>query len=580
MRRIGEPLKRKSCAASPVLLFILLLLAGHRSLIAEEVRHPVINVAAVVKPRQIKLGEKARLDLTISGDTSIKHIEAPQFNFLPAFLAVPLHSQTTPRLESNKIAVSMAWAYELIPQAAGDFSLSNVRFAYQGTDYFANPGSVQVSGADTYVDVSTGSIHQVEAKVDTTKPYLNAPLTYTFRYLYTAVLPTQESPTPRLPTFPDFLVEELPTQLPHTQQIRGKTFWVQEQVRRLYPQKTGQIVIEPATLVLPVPRGRKTLKTKPLRLTIQPLPETGKPPSFSGAVGDYQISAQVDRGSVEAGNALTLSVRISGRGNIQTVSAPKLPAIIGVVVNGPKLVEGSAPTSRTYAYALIPARTGTLHIPAIPYIYFDPSRAVYATVQTIPIPISVRPNPNDAAGVVTDPSPWKIWIILFAVLLVVLLAVGFLWYRIEFQTSTDAAGNSATETSAFDSNETKSPKTQQTQAEPATPISEARDALMGLTHGDTTDGATAFANAIAQVLYQYLEDTLALTQRNIDSVRVVCTQSRVSEPILEELVDLLTKCDYHRFAPVPLTANERGTLIARAEVVISDIEDLQNIRTQ
>ena len=94
---------------------------------------------------------------------------------------------------------------------------------------------------------------------------------------------------------------------------------------------------------------------------------------------------------------------------------------------------------------------------------------------------------------------------------------------------------------------------------------------MALAHNDSTDAATAFANVLAQILYQYLEDTLGLTQRNIDTAREACRQAGVSEPLLEELVDLLTKCDYHRFAPVPLTANERGTLITRTEAVISKI---------
>ena len=91
--------------------------------LATEARSQEINVAAVVKPRHIQFGEKARLELTISGDTFIKHIKAPRFNFLPAFLAVPLDSETVPRLKSDKIAVSMAWIYELIPQAVGDFTL-------------------------------------------------------------------------------------------------------------------------------------------------------------------------------------------------------------------------------------------------------------------------------------------------------------------------------------------------------------------------------------------------------------------------------------------------------------------------
>lgn len=537
-------------------------------------RSPAINVAAAVKPRHIQLGEKARLDITISGDAFINHIEAPKFNFLPAFLAVPLHTETIPRLESNKIVVSMAWAYELIPQAVGDFSLSDVRFAYAGADYFANPGSIQVSSADTYVDVSTRSTHQVKATVDTSKPYLNAPLTYTFRYLYTAVLPTQESPTPRLPAFPDFLVEALPTLPPHTQQIRGKTFWVEEHVRRLYPQKTGQVAIKPATLMLPVPRGRKTLTTESLKLNIQPLPEIGKPSHFSGAVGEYQISAQVDRTSVETGSALTLSIRISGRGNMQTVTAPKFPAVAGVVVNGPNLVEDATPTNRTYAYALIPARTGTLRIPAIAYVYFDPNRAVYATTQTTPIPVSVHPNPNDAVGTEADPASWGIWLILLAILIVVLVGAGFLWHRTKSQMSTGSEANLTTATRPRDSSQPPERKRQQTETEPTTASSQARNALMELAHSNTTDEATAFANALAQILYEYLADTLALTQRNIDTVREACVQSGIAESILEELVDLLTKCDYHRFAPVPLTATERGMLITRAEAVINDIENL------
>ena len=540
-------------------------------LLATKAQSKEINVAAVINPRQIQLGEKARLDLTLSGDTAITHIEAPKFNFLPAFLAVPLGSETTPRLASNKIAVSMAWTYELIPQAIGDFSLSDVRFAYQGSTYFANPGSIRVSGSDTYTDVSTRSVHQVEAEVSTAEPYLNAPLTYTFRYLYTAVLPTQASPTPQLPTFPDFLVEELPPMSPQTQRIRGKTFWVQEQVRRLYPQRTGQIVIEPATLLLPIPRGRKTLKTNPLKLIVQSLPETGKPSQFSGAVGEYQISAQVDRSAIEAGRALTLSLQISGRGSMQTVTAPKLPAIPGVVVNGPNLVESSVPTTRTYAYALIPARSGTLRIPAIAYIYFDPSLAVYATAQTTPIPVSVRPNPNDAVDVGTEPSPWRLWVILSAVLLLGLLVAGFLWYRARLQRSADAVVSATTGTASVDTVEPKGRKRQQAETEVAPPASHARDALMALARNDTTDTATAFANALAQILYQYLEGTLGLTQRTIDTAREVCMQAGISEHILEELVDLLTKCDYHRFAPVPLTANERSALITRTEAVISKI---------
>ena len=525
-----------------------------------------INVAAVVSPRHIQLNEKAKLELTISGNTFIKHIDVPTFNFLPAFLAVPVRASTTPRLIENKIAVSMAWAYELIPQKVGDFALSDIRFSYQGTPYFANPGTIRVTGTDTYVDVSTGGIHKVEAVVDTPNPYHNAAVTYTFRYLYTTVLPTRDSPTPSLPAFPGFLVEELPSMPTQTKQRRGKMFRVQEFARRLYPQKTGRIVIEPASLTLPLPRGRKTLRTAPLTLTIQPLPEIGKPPQFTGAVGEYQISAQTARGKVAAGSALTLSIRISGRGNMQTVTAPKMPPLSGVIVNGPNRGEGATPESHVYAYALLPARVGTLQIPAIEYVYFNPRRGTYETTQTTPIPITVLPNPNDIGDSEPDNTAWRAWILLLGLLFVGLATGGYLWYRtrsraavgtgpvIEKRVSSVAAGEAPTSSTA------------------ETVISD----LKTLEDSNTTENATAFGNALAQTLYQYFDATFAISQRNIASVRAVCTQAGVSEPILQELVDILTKCDYHRFAPVPLSAAERKALIARAEAIIHHIEHLQN----
>ena len=539
-----------------------------------------INVDAVISPRHIQFGEKARLDLTISGDTFIKHIEAPQFNFLPAFLAVPLHSETTPRLASNKIAVSMAWAYDLIPQAIGDFTLSDIRFAYQGTPYFANPGSIRVSGADTYIDISTNAVHQVEVEVDTPEPYLNAPLTYIFRYLYTAVLPTRESPTPLLPAFSNFKIEEVSTLPTQTRQIRGKTFWVEAHVRQLYPQKTGEIVIQPAALILPLPRGRRTLKTKPLKLTVRPLPEVGKPPHFSGAIGEYQISAQVARSSIEAGKALTLSLRVSGRGNMETVTPPRIPPIPGVIVNGPNLTQDSTPTSRIYAYALIPSKRGVLRIPAIGYTYFDPNRAVYATTHTAPIPVSVRPKPNDAVDIETDSSPRILWLILFAILFVVLGVGGYLWYRTGFVLPIKRKVSTQTRTSSPDRSRRRKRKTQHAETEPVTPATQAHETLAALANNDTAENTKTFANALAQTLYQYLEETLDLSQRNIETTREVCTNAQISAPILDELIDLLTKCDYHRFAPVPLYTDQRNALIARAEAIINDIEDHQNTRDE
>lgn len=537
------------------LLFPIVALA--QGLMKRETPQPAINVNAVVRPRHIQLGEKARLDLTISGDTFINHIEAPQFNFLPAFLAVPIASETTPRLETDKIAVSMAWAYDLIPQAIGDFTLSDIRFAYQGTSYFANPGPIRVSGTDTYIDTSINAVHRVDAKVDTARPYLNAPLTYTFRYLYTAVLPTRDSPTPRLPTFPGFRVETVATAPSQTEQIRGRTYWIETHVRHLYPEKTGQIVIQPAALLLPLATGQKTLKTEPIKLNVQPLPAAGKPPNFSGAIGEYQISAQLAQAAVRKGKAFTVSVRISGRGNIETVTAPQLPHIPGVIVNRPNPVGNPTPTSRRYTYGLVPSQSGLLRIPAIGYTYFNPKSATYATAYTDPIPVSVRPNPNEVLpDLEPEGSPWTFWLILFGIVLVVVLIGAFLWYRGGFMKQRRERNRDTQPAAAV-----PTPSDSQTHEGPAARL-----------HIDTTENAATFANTLAQALYEHLEETLTLSERSIAAAHQACRNAQIPDPIADELIDLLTKCDYHRFAPVTLETDEKNALIARAEAVIDNIE--------
>ncbi len=553
--QIGSPRKLLSASNKKIIPAILILTlsllygnTNYQWTPAAEPNPPNVDVTAVVKPRHIQSTEKATLELSISGTTFLEHIEAPTFNFLPAFIAVPLRSTTTPRLEADKIAVSMAWFYELIPQKTGDFSLSDIRFSYQGTPYFANPGTVRVSAADTYVDATTGGTHTTEAKVTSQNPYLNQAVIYTFRYLYTTILPTADAPTPTFPQFPDCLVEELPPPPNQTEQIRGQTFWVQTHLRRLYPQKTGTIVIEPAAITLPLKRRAKTLKTETIILNVQALPEIGKPYDFTGAVGEYQLTAHVDRNPVEADSALSLTLRISGNGNMQTVAPPRLPTIPGLTINGPNRAEETTPQSRVYVYALVPSQVGTLQIPSIKYPYWHTQRREYQTARTTPILVTVLPKLTDQTDSTADSTQLKPWLFVLSLFVLIGLAIAsYFWAR------------------------RKSKQQQSQNAAPDTPLNtQALSALKALASRNAQN-TTEFGNALAQILYRYLCEIFGMPdiQRNTTTVRQLGTQAGLSEPILHELIDILTQCDYYRFSPAPLSAEARNALIARTETVIS-----------
>ena len=512
-----------------------------------------VKVAAVVTPRHIQLNEKATLELTISGRTQMKHISSPTFNFLPNFLAVPLHSKTTPQLIDDKIAVTLAWVYELIPQKIGEIALSDVQFSYQGVPYFVNPGKIIVGAVDTYVNNTTGGIHKVAAEVSNPKPYLNEAIIYRFRYLYTTVLPTLEPLTPSLPKFPGFLVEELPDEKGATVRVQGTTFKVQEYVRRLYPQKTGQILIQPAQLKLPIKGNPKTLKTKSVPLNVQPLSEVGKPTNFTGAVGEYNITAQVDRKKLEVRKALTLSLQITGSGNIKTVTPPRIPANSGFRIDHQNIVNTTNDNTRVYTYVLTPLNVGILQIPIIEYAFFNPNKHTYQTTKTTSIPITVLPNPNDVIGSESDFSSWILWLLLLIPIIAGVGISGYLLYRAKSKLH---SGSTMPDT-------------------PMTPAAQAFLTLNAINSDAPDTESTSFGEALTRNLHQYLCERQGIPYRQLNTAEVqeFCTHMGVSDTILKELIDILTKCEYHRFAPVPLSADERKVLVSRAENAIQQIEE-------
>ncbi|MYB64957.1 protein BatD [Candidatus Poribacteria bacterium] len=532
-----------------IITFSLLLLV-----FTTDVQSNDVKVEASVTPRHIQLNERATLELKISGNTLMKHIGAPSFNFLPNFLAVPLRSKTTPYLVDNRLTVSMAWVYELIPQKTGQVALSDVRFSYQGVPYNANPGIITVGSVDRYIDTATDGIHKVEATVSNSKPYLNQAIEYQFRYLYTTILPTRESPSYVLPTFSDFLVEEPSDNTTTTTRTHGRTYHVDEYVRRLYPRKTGKILIPPAQLKLPIKGNPKILKTKSVALNVQPLPEIGKPANFDGAIGEYSISTSVDRRRLEVRNALTLSVTVTGTGtgtgNINTVTAPKITPMSGFRTDSPILAQRNSANTRIYEYAIIPLKSGILQLPGIEFSYFNPTKETYQTSKTGPISLTVTPNSNGTADMESDSLQWVLWLLL-GIPVLALAVGGYLIYR-----SKTKQGNN------------KSPSDP-----PVDPSVQAMSSLQSLETNETAIDASSFVESLTGIIHRYLCDRqeMALQQLTPQEIQDMCQQIGISETDQKELLDIVTKCNYHRFAPVPLTGEERASLISRVETVINNI---------
>jgi len=130
------------------------------------------------------------------------------------------------------------------------------------------------------------------------------------------------------------------------------------------------------------------LESKPVTVHVKPLPETGKPADFNGAVGKYSIDASLDSKEVDTGDAAILTVTVKGSGNLPVINAPLISWPAGTesydVSSKEKIDKTVAPLSgsKIFDYHFISAKPGKYILPPISMSYFDPASRSYKTIET------------------------------------------------------------------------------------------------------------------------------------------------------------------------------------------------------
>jgi hypothetical protein len=216
--------------------------------------------------------------------------------------------------------------------------------------------------------------------------------------------------------------------------VNGRTFAVIEIGRTCRPERTGEFTVPAPRLEyawskefredfisgrVPVARLDAAVAGRALTLRILPLPEQGRPASFTGAVGRFTVSARAEPLDVEVGESLKFTMVIRGEGDLGRFGTPRLETVTGFHVYG--AIEERGADHRTITWDLAPTVGGTEKIPAVPFAFFDPAAAAYEVVSTQPIPLTVRgdaPAPPAGGG--------RAWIYVLAALVILGAAIGIL----------------------------------------------------------------------------------------------------------------------------------------------------------
>jgi hypothetical protein len=150
------------------------------------------------------------------------------------------------------------------------------------------------------------------------------------------------------------------------------------------------------------------LKSSPIKITVSPLPEDNKPDNFSGGVGKFTVSSQVDKEELTTDEVATIKLTITGSGNLKLIEAPKLSLPNGLIAYDPQITDTITGRSTTISgskiinYVVTPQTPGEYKLDPIAFSYFNAQTGKYETEYTQPIKLVVKAgknyNPAKVAG--------------------------------------------------------------------------------------------------------------------------------------------------------------------------------------
>lgn len=348
-------------------------------------------------------------------------------------------TSTSMQIANGRTSVTLTYQYRFQAIKDGVFEIGPVKVTAGGRTYETEPVSLVVAdtpapqgGIADSGDPADGVAPEdvfIETEVSRTTAFENEPVLVSYRF-FTRV-PVESARITTLPQATGFWAEELeqPEAAQEERVIRNGSEYVATTFRRvaLFPTGPGEKTLEPLGIEgqVRVPDRRRrdifgdffggaspfdrrvpvAVASRPVTIEVQPLPADGRPGSFTGHVGELDISATVDRPSVAANEAVTFRLAVTGTGNLRALTPPAITFPDEFETFPPETTDriapggGSIQGTRTYEYVLIPRAPGSVTVPPVEISYFDARARSYGTARSQPVEITVT---GDAAALSTE----------------------------------------------------------------------------------------------------------------------------------------------------------------------------------
>lgn len=215
----------------------------------------------------------------------------------------------------------------------------------------------------------------------------------------------RRNPTFFPPDMQSMLAYDLPSRGESQRSSGTRCFDALVYQRALFPLMPGRFAIPPAQLVYSLPLSASFFareETHDLQtdstviVAIEP-PAEGRPADYGGAVGHLRVAALLDTSASRVGDPMTLTVRVSGTGNVKLFPRPSVGISWATLVKGDERVHVDSLArrisgSKEFDWVLTPKVAGELDLPPIRYSYFNPDTRRYETALTDPKHVRIAPG--------------------------------------------------------------------------------------------------------------------------------------------------------------------------------------------
>ncbi|KGN72457.1 hypothetical protein HQ47_09470 [Porphyromonas macacae] len=580
---------------------------------------PVVGFAQSFKvnaPQSVAMGERFQIVFSLE-DASGSDFRAPSMSDFDVLYGPAVTSSSMVQYNNGKRSKSQStsYTYTLIPKKEGTFEVGSASIRSQGKQLTTQAFKIKVLPPNTPSQGTGGSSNQTNGTgqissnsifyrtiVNKTKVYEQEAIAVTFKLYIDPNIGVQQLEDLKMPEFNGFISQtvedgnEAQLVLENYNGRNYRTAVIQRMI--LFPQRNGRLqlpagMIQVALALPPEPDEdpffarpiivSRKIYSQPVNIDVTPLPAEDKPGSFNGAVGQFSMKVNLSSQKPKTNESMTVTVDITGEGNLKLLSSPELKFPDTFEVYDPKVenkievTAGGVRGSRTIEYYAVPRQTGEYTLPEFEFSFFDPVSKSYKTLKSRSVSLSVSKGKDGVSMVSSTANKEDIKLLsqdisylkketgvkrlvgydfTFGLFHWLLYAIGILIAAIVFVPLKRMTRLQSNETALKHRRANNVAKRR------------LREANTFRLAGDKE----SFNTALLRALWGFLGDKfkMSLSELNRSNIEIVLSRKGATSELIEDILKVIDQAEYEKYAPSSdLSAMDK--LYADAEKIIERI---------